>query len=102
MHQAATGDRRPSAGWAGGCGHAPCRRGSDCRRQSSSSIGSQVVSSMSSPAIEVCNLSKQYRLGEGGGPAYDTLRDLLTETAKASWRAMLGKGRGATPATEKS
>lgn len=57
---------------------------------------------MSSLAIQVRNLSKQYRLGEGSGAAYDTLRDMLAESAKSWWRALRGQRRhAATPQAEK-
>lgn len=40
------------------------------------------------PAIEVENLSKQYRIGSGRQGAYRTLRESFSDAARASWKGL--------------
>ena len=55
---------------------------------------------MSTPAIRISDLSKQYRLGEVCSVAYDTLRDTLADAARTSWRKLLRRQARTSPPVE--
>ncbi len=50
------------------------------------------------PAIRVENLSKRYRLGEGGVSGYRTLRESVMQRLGAPLRRLRGRGRAPAPA----